>query len=243
MQKNKKDGLAHEKTILLVAVTVLTILAVIGETPLNTKSRMLLSSTVADNNSAYTGELKPAAPIFTDIPADHPNATALSYLKGNHIMGGYPDGSFGPDKSINRAELIKTIIAVVGMPQSTDAMKSCFFDVKDEWFAPYVCFAKTKNWVSGYGNGTFGPANNVTRAEAIKMIVSASGMQLEATPYGSLASLSPNLWYAKYVWTADKNGLMKDWKDNTAENLTKNATRIDIATAIYALAINKVPTI
>ncbi len=242
MQKNKKSPLRHEKAILIIAVGVLTILAVIGETPLSTKNNMLLSSTVAVDD-ALTGELHPSAPIFTDIPADHPNAVALSYLKSNKIMNGYPDGSFGPDKPINRAELMKTIMLVVGMPENAGQKTGCFNDVGDEWFSQYVCAAKNQGWVSGYGDGSFGPGNNVTRVEALKMMVAAGGMDLVRTPFGAFASLSPDLWYAKYVWTAEKNGLMQEWQNNTEENLTINTTRLEVATAIYLLAIGNVPTL
>lgn len=39
--------------------------------------------------------------------------------------------------------------------------ENCFEDVEDEWFAPYVCYAKEKGWVTGYPDGTFKPENNV----------------------------------------------------------------------------------
>jgi hypothetical protein len=194
-------------------------------------------------SSAFTSELRPAAQIFTDIPADDPNAAALLYLKNNNIMGGYADGSFGPDKPMNRAELMKTVLSAVGMPQDTSKYKNCFTDVRDGWFAPYVCYGKSKGWVSGYNDGSFRPSNNITRVEALKIIIASYGLQVEQNPYGTYSSLSPDFWYSKYVWTADKNGLMQDWKNNTTEYLVKEATRIDVATAIYRLATRNVQTI
>lgn len=246
MKKNNTK-LHNEKAILVVAAIVFTFLAVAGETSIGSNVRMLLSSVSgsSSDDTAYTGELKPAAPIFTDISDDHPNAEDILYLKTNKIMTGYSDGSFGPDKQINRAELMKTIMVAVGMPAETASYKNCFSDVTDQWFAQYVCYAKSQRWISGYSDNTFRPGNDVSRAEAIKMIVSANGITLETTPYGDeFKSLSSTIWYATYVWTAEKNGLMNDWKDNTAANLGNKATRLEVATAIYrAVFENTMPTI
>jgi hypothetical protein len=234
--KTTKTKLHNEKAILVVAAIVFTFLTVSGQTSIGKNVGMLLSSVSgsASDDTAYTGELKPSAPIFTDISDDHPNAEDILYLKTNKIMTGYSDGSFGPDKQINRAELMKTIMVAVGMPAETASYKNCFSDVTDQWFAQYVCYAKSQRWISGYSNGTFLPGNDVSRAEAIKMVIAVKGITLETTPYGdAFRSLSPNLWYSTYVWTAEKSGLMNSWKDNTATNLGNKATRLEVATAIY----------
>jgi hypothetical protein len=239
----------HERNILIIAVFVLAVLLILGETPFSNNKGLLLGDSVSNvklvavTTSPVTSELHPSAPIYTDIPVDHPNATALAYLKSHNIMGGYPDGSFGPDKTINRAEIVKTIMGVVSMPEDTSSYKNCFSDVHEEWFAKYVCYAKSKGWIGGYQDGTFAPAKEVTRVEALKIIIAAYGLPLELNPYGDFSSLPPELWYSKYVWTADKNGLMKDWKNNTPGNLVTKATRLEVATAIYRLAFGNVPTV
>lgn len=56
-------------------------------------------------------------------------------------MEGYPNGTFGPKLAINRAEIIKIILAssIVG---DIGTGNNCFPDVHTEWFAKYVCYAK-----------------------------------------------------------------------------------------------------
>ena len=183
--------------------------------------------------------------IFTDIPFNHPDATALKYLKDNGIMTGYQDGSFRPDKQVNRAEVIKIIVKALGEPKDIGLHRNCFNDVKEEWFAPYGCYAKWKGWVKGYNDGGYHPSNNVTRAELLKMVVEAYGLTLESAPPSNSAftSLNTDTWSTRYVWTAEANGLMTAWKDNTPENLGSPATRLEVATAIYTLEFNQVPTI
>jgi len=41
----------------------------------------------------------------------------------------------------------------------------------DAWYAQYVGFAQEEGIVSGYGDGTFGPANNMTRAQVAKVVI------------------------------------------------------------------------
>lgn len=252
-QKNKKNPFKMEKIYLIAAATILGILIVAGENALMFSQDSLLGRVTGNDghtstsDSKHTGS-KASGPItgeagqkdmlFTDIPADHHNADAIKYMKEKGIMKGYPDGTFQPDKAINRAELIKIIITALGEPKNLKDHKECFSDVKTEWFAPYGCYAKWKGWVKGYGDGGFHPNSDVTRSEALKMMLSAYGIALETSPIvgSSFSDLTADQWFAPYVWTAEKDGLLADWKDNTSANLTNKATRLEVATAIYSLA-------
>jgi hypothetical protein len=183
--------------------------------------------------------------IFTDIPFTHPDAAALQYLKDNGIMKGYPDGSFKPDKAVNRAEVIKIIVKALGEPKNLNEHKKCFKDMNEEWFAPYGCYAKWKGWVKGYNDGGYHPSNDVTRAELLKMVIEAYGITLETAPpsTSAFASLNTDTWSTRYVWTAEANGLMTAWGNNTPDNLNQPATRLEVATAIYTLMFEQQATI
>jgi len=176
--------------------------------------------------------------IFTDIPADSPYAEALKYMKEHGIIKGFADGSFQPDQPVNRAEIIKILVVALGEPKNLYEHKNCFKDVGAQWFAPYGCYAKLKGWVKGYADGGYHPASDVTRAEALKMMLSAYGIPLETKPMegSSFTSLTVRDWFAPYVWTAEKNGYTWDWQEHNAQNLHQRATRLEIATAVYKLA-------
>lgn len=125
---------------------------------------------------------------FPDISTDNINYEAISYLKDNGIIQGYPDGTYKPAGEINRAEFTKIII---GALTETPSGKNCFSDVKDEWFAPFICEAKSRKIVSGYEDGTYKPADRIKFSEASKIIANAFGLSSDDS--------DPNVWYKKYV--------------------------------------------
>jgi hypothetical protein len=109
---------------------------------------------------------------FSDVPNTSANFAAVQDLSERDVIKGYADGTFKPDNNVNRAELVKMVVGMMlGEPDATDITKykNCFPDVKDEWFASYICLAKEQGWVDGYPDGTFKPGNSVNRVEAIKI--------------------------------------------------------------------------
>lgn len=107
--------------------------------------------------------------VYPDVPSLHVNYNAVGMLSAFGVIKGYPDGTFKPENPINRAELTKMVVAMMEPDTDLSSYNNCFPDVKDEWFAPYICFAKAQGWVSGYPDGTFKPGNPVNRVEAIKI--------------------------------------------------------------------------
>jgi uncharacterized secreted protein with C-terminal beta-propeller domain len=124
---------------------------------------------------------------FPDVSTAHVNNAAIEYLKEQGVIQGYPDGTYQPAGEINRAEFIKI---VVGSLYKDLNRKNCFPDVKDEWFAPYVCEAKARGIVAGYPDGTFKPAEKINFSEAAKIIVNA---------YGVEGGESGDQWFKPYV--------------------------------------------
>ena len=79
----------------------------------------------------------------------------------------------------------------------------------------------SKGYVDGYMNGTFKPDASVTRAEFVKMVVSARG--LEITP-------ANGKWYTEYVDAASKADLYVSTDFNDSEvGWTKVMTREEMA--------------
>jgi len=103
---------------------------------------------------------------------------AVMYVYDNGMVSGYPDGSYKPNKVINRAELLKIIIEANYDEQSfgSFASESCFSDVKPGlWYTKYVCFAKMQGIVKGYSDKTFKPAQEINFVEALKIATIAFG--------------------------------------------------------------------
>lgn len=151
--------------------------------------------------SVLSGEAPPR-PIFTDVDTRHPNAEAINYLKDKHVISGYPDGSFKPDKLVTRAELLKLLFEAQKVFPSPAVYRACFKDAKDDWYAPYACYAKAKGLVQGYADGTFGPGNDVKVVEALKIILMAYNTKFLEVPPSTALNFEAGAWYAPYVWTA-----------------------------------------
>ena len=91
------------------------------------------------------------------------------------IINGYSDGTFLPSNNVTRVELAKMIAAAEEL--ALDAVESSFSDVADtHWGLRYIEACVEAGIVNGYTDGTFLPANNVTRAEAAAMIARALGL-------------------------------------------------------------------
>jgi uncharacterized secreted protein with C-terminal beta-propeller domain len=163
-----------------------------------------------------------AQTIFSDVPAEDVSATAIDYLKKNNVVSGYPDGTFLPDSEINRAEFTKIVVgAVYANPQG----KNCFPDVKDGWFAPYVCQAKSVGLIEGYPDGLFKPADNINFSEAAKIVANAYKLSSGATGAE---------WFKPYVTALEAKKdipLSVDYFD-------KKLTRREMAEMVYRLKAN-----
>jgi thiol-disulfide isomerase/thioredoxin len=176
-----------------------------------------------------------ALAVFEDVANTHTNYTAISYLKEEGVIGGYPDGTFRPNSTINRAEMMKLLVEGLGITPSATQYGNCFSDIHEEWFAKYVCYAKMQGWVDGYPDGTFGPGNSVLDVEAMKMILNAREVELDPDFVPLLfAGVPPDAWYRPYLVTAEKLNLTDKFTPGN------NYTRAEVSEVIFrALVIEK----
>ncbi|MFA5842284.1 MAG: S-layer homology domain-containing protein [Candidatus Gracilibacteria bacterium] len=122
------------------------------------------------------------------------NEPAINYLYEKGVIEGYDDGSYKPNYKINRAEFTKILIESKYPGGATGS--DCFLDVEGDWYAKYVCYAKQLNIVDGYDDGTFGPANYINLAEALKIVLETYDIQLTQ-------SSESWAWYVTYERTAE----------------------------------------
>lgn len=173
--------------------------------------------------------LAPAVSLaaFQDVGSSHLNRDAIDYVKNQGIVGGYPDGSYQPERSINRAEFTKIVIEAQYEAEVIDDClstieKELFSDVdKEQWFSKYVCMAYVRGIIEGYPDGTFRPAQNISFVEAAKIIISTLGYSV-----GSDA-----VWYKPFVERLGMEGAIP----TTIDRFEKNVTRGEMAEMIYRL--------
>lgn len=89
------------------------------------------------------------------------------------ISAGYEDGSFRPNKTITRAEAAVMAAKAIGTGAAS-AAATTFADDKDipSWARGYVQQMVTDGLLHGRGENKFAPAANLTRAEAVVLIIS-----------------------------------------------------------------------
>lgn len=134
---------------------------------------------------------------FTDVAEDASYNEAVTVMAALDLLKGYEDGSFGPDKTITRAEFAAVVVRMLGMEDAAAgaAAATNFTDVPaTHWAAGYVKIANQKGIIAGYGDGTFGPDDEVTYEQAIKMLVCALGY---APMFADVADAYPTAYMAQ----------------------------------------------
>lgn len=112
---------------------------------------------------------------FNDVNSASWYGHAVNYLAGRNILLGFPDGSFRPNYSITRAELVTVLSRFFGRHGQRTAI---FHDVSNtHWAFNHIMNAYCRGWITGFEDETFRPNNTTTRAEAATIINRAWGRQ------------------------------------------------------------------
>lgn len=183
-------------------------------------SRRVLSGAVACI-ILFAAGLPPAALalVFSDVRSGMtPYATAIEALRSRGIIEGYSDGTFKPSATVNRAEFLKIILESRGGSFTGDR---CFPDVRDEWFAPYVCTAKEEGIIAGYPDGLFKPEQTINFVEAAKILSLAFGQQVETA----------GEWYEGYARALESSKAIPP----SIAGLTNPVTRGEMAEMMWRL--------
>jgi len=167
-------------------------------------------------------------PGSSDNPAVSPAKDDKEKIKVLHkaYIDGYPDKSFGGEKSVTREQIAKmvTVALDIDLPNKGNIIRESFSDVKkSRWSVQYVERTKELGWLKGYGNGKFGPENSITRAELAACLVRITEMkENEFEESGHLNDGKENMrfkdvaegkWYTDYVLKASGMKLIKGYPD------------------------------
>lgn len=112
-------------------------------------------------------EIQTANNSFSDVSTDDWYNESVSTMANGKYITGYPDGTFGGNKNITRAEFVAMLVRFIGV-QNEDCS---FIDVsRDYWAYGCIATATKAGWIAGYTDGTFKPEQPITRAEAMTII-------------------------------------------------------------------------
>ena len=111
--------------------------------------------------------------VYPDLPEGTWNHNAVATLTAMGIVEGYPNGDFGSNDLISRAELVTMAVRFF---QPAETAGQTFPDVPAEaWYADAVATAAALGLVKGQDDGTFGPERPITRAETAAILNRALG--------------------------------------------------------------------
>ncbi len=197
-----------------------------GDEPVNFKAQN--GALLGDSSSMLREEKE----VFADVKRNHPNYNAIKYLKDKDIVSGYSDGSFQPNKTVNRAEALKMLMLAfnvdVGGPFDLH-----FNDVdKSAWYASTLSTAVARGIVNGYNDGSFKPANTVNRAEYLKVLFATNNIKPSEDITKPYDDVSLDDWFAGYAFLANKMNIIDGGSTFQAG---KGMTRAMVAETIYRM--------
>lgn len=151
-------------------------------------AKLLVSGLGHEEDAA---QLRGAPSRFADLPASHWAAGWVEALAELGISAGYPDGSFHPDESLNRAEAAVLLARALGLPADGNAqgVGLSFSDAAaiPSWALRSVQVSVAAGLLQGDDSGKFRPDAPLTRAEGSVILYRMMNMK------GRLINLSGTL--------------------------------------------------
>jgi hypothetical protein len=151
---------------------------------------------------------------------------AVNAMTDLGIINGYDDGSFQPTTIVTREQAAKIVAYMMLGASAADALKATYSPFKDvaasRWSAGYIAYCTNAGIINGYGDGNFGPADEVTGYQFGKMLLVALG-------YGQAGEYTGTTWSINVA----KDALVKGvYEGNLDANFNAGATRE--AATLYA---------
>ena len=148
----------------------------------------------------------------TKTSADFKDASQIQYTEAVDVMvalgviNGFPDGTFGPQKTVTRGQMAKMIAVIMNSGEDVgDQYKSAcpFADSKSHWAAGYIAYCASEHIIDGRSADVFDPDADVTGTEVAKMALTSLGYDSKIQGY------TGETWAANVLKDAKKNNLFK----------------------------------
>ncbi len=177
--------------------------------------------------------------VIAEIAANTANTSLLN--KNEHIayISGYSDGTFRPDKKLTRAETAVIISKLLKSQfESGKDYSGTFTDVSENsWYADYIGFTAQNGIMNGYGDGTFRPDKEITRAELLAVMAKLESVNGEFA--STFSDVSQSHWAKNYIGYGVQQGWVSGYSDGTFR--PDNAvTRAECVTTVNSVLDRKV---
>jgi subtilisin family serine protease len=110
---------------------------------------------------------------FKDVSSNHWANSFISKAYSAGWIQGYEDGTFRPDLLVTRAEMAVMVSKAYKLKKKWFGNVE-FRDVPDDhWAQPEIRKLSARDWILGYGDGTFRPEVSATRASVVALLYRA----------------------------------------------------------------------
>ncbi|ARF16713.1 S-layer homology domain-containing protein [Sporosarcina ureae] len=110
-------------------------------------------------------------PGFKDVRTANGYYKAIAALAQANIIGGYPDGSYGPNDPITREQMASILVKAFDLPRyNYQQMDNPFIDSKNPSHAYNILILYKLGITTGTTPNTYSPKNPITRGQAAKMM-------------------------------------------------------------------------
>ena len=142
----------------------------------------------------------------------------------NGYIKGYDDGTFKPDQNITRAEFSAIVYRILGLEVAEDGV--LYDDTVGHWAEDIIAtmsLPEGYGMLRGYGDGNFGPNDNITREQAVAIIARAKSAVWVAAEDGAKDVFTDaediSWWFDGEMDAAVTNGLITGYQDGSYKPL------------------------
>lgn len=166
------------------------------------------------------------------MPPDNYLYAPIMDLACRNAISGYSDNTFRPNARTTRGQLAKILVLSEGWAIDTTGGPH-FSDVSNNHtFYNYVETAYNHGIISGYGDGTFKPGEQITRAQLAKVVVLAQAWATDTTGGPHFSDVTDTSPFYGYVETAYSHGVISGYGDGSFRP-GNSATRGQICKIIF----------
>ena len=167
---------------------------------------------------------------FSDVDSEAVYGEAIRWAAERGYINGYPDGRFGVNDPVTRAQLAAIFYRAAGSPNVSGTTH--FPDVQPSaYYVNAASWAEDNGLISGYPDGRFGVNDPVTRQQVVTILWRwADSPNASGEDYADETSIAA---YAKTAVDWSQSNHILAGREDGRFDPTSSATRAEVVSALY----------
>ncbi len=186
---------------------------ILKDEPENSKKVLINPSS---HNSVLKNQLIPEEKDFPQDVKDHWAESYISEVLNQQIMPPRNKNLFLPDHKATRFETTETVVKAFDFKLQKGQEKD-FIDIDREGnneAIKIIDIASSNGVINGYPDGSFQLGNSVSRVEALKILLEASGLDIKGGEM-NFKDTKKGQWYEPYIAYAQMNNIINGYPDGS----------------------------